>query len=67
MHGASRNYRYVWDVSTINLRSVLENVGVFVFKEDQYIAGVSLGLWVRGALICHKRIYNFCLLHACFV
>src|SRR3954465_12246053 len=45
-NGTSRNYRYVWDISTSpKLNSCSSSSG----------------------LICPKRIYNFCLLHACFV
>ena len=57
MHGASRNYRYVWDVSHVTTKIML--VIIYLLEDEQEL---SLGMLIRP-----KRIYNFCLLHACFV
>ena len=44
----------VWHV-TIEIMLVI----IFLLKDEQEL---SLGMFIRP-----KRIYNFCLLHACFV
>ena len=65
MHGASINYRYVWDVSVLNIK----RVKTIIMYASASVTGYAMILArhveiIRAMLIRPKRIYNFCLLHA---
>ena len=69
IHGASRNYRYVWDVSVIESPEPARSVESLTndTSEETSDATSRPSDGSSAYVIRPKRIYNFCLLHVCFV